>query len=485
VALTNKLLRVVNSAHFSSAGGGSISTVSRAVALVGFAGIRNMALSLVLLEHMSDKGHAGRLKEEFLRSLMAGTLAGELCPFAKDSEEAFIGSMFQNLGRLLTEYYFPEEAHQIRQQLKPADGRVAPSEDKLAAKVLGISFEQLGLGVAKAWGLPEGLQASMRKPVGEPPAKMVEKGAERVRWLGQAANMIADTMLQTPPEQLKERVGEIAARYAKSLGISEKDVLNAADTARDKLTQLSQAMGIQVAPNSPARRLLSMVKPEPQHDTLSPLQLQPTLPPGAVDADKTANLYVPPGDEKTLVLPLPKREPQKVAEVLAAGIQDITNHMVADNFKLNEVLRMILETMYRALEFRRVVFCLRDPKTETLTGRFGLGESVEAVSPQFKVPLKLQPGAPADLFTAVCLKGADTLISDAGSATIAARLPAWYREKVRAPAFLLLPLMMKNAPFALIYADKAQPGGIELGEKELSLLRTLRNQAVMAFRQAA
>ena len=37
---------------------------------------------------------------------------------------------------------------------------------------------------------------------------------------------------------------------------------------------------------------------------------------------------------------------------------------------------------------------------------------------------------------------------------------------------------------ALIYADRAQPGSIAAGEKELSLLRTLRNQAVMAFRQA-
>ncbi|MCK7494264.1 MAG: HDOD domain-containing protein [Comamonadaceae bacterium] len=46
---------MVNTAHFSAAGGG-ISTVSRAVALVGFAGIRNMALSLVLLEHMQRQG---------------------------------------------------------------------------------------------------------------------------------------------------------------------------------------------------------------------------------------------------------------------------------------------------------------------------------------------------------------------------------------------------------------------------------------------
>ena len=33
------------------------------------------------------------------------------------------------------------------------------------------------------------------------------------------------------------------------------------------------------------------------------------------------------------------------------------------------------------------------------------------------------------------------------------------------------------------YADQVAPGGIQLSEKELSLLRTLRNQAVMAFRQ--
>jgi hypothetical protein len=145
---------------------------------------------------------------------------------------------------------------------------------------------------------------------------------------------------------------------------------------------------------------------------------------------------------------------------------------------------MILETMYRALAFQRVVFCLRDAKSNTLTGRFGLGQECERVSGAFKVPLRALPGSSPDLFTAVCLKGADTLIADARAPTISARVPGWFREHVAAPAFLLLPLTMRNAPFALIYADKAEPGGIALGDKELALLRTLRNQALMAFRQA-
>jgi hypothetical protein len=303
--------------------------------------------------------------------------------------------------------------------------------------------------------------------------------------VGHVANEVADAMLRTPPAQLSSRLGQIARQYAKALGLSEQQLRESVDQARDRLTELASAMNIHVAPASNAHRLLSIVKesPPPAPDSLAQHALQATLPleAGLRAEPGTAALYVPPaGDDRTVVLP----RPGQVADLLAAGIQDITNHMVADNFKLNEVLRMILETMLRALEFRRIVFCLRDPKTETLTGRFGLGEGVEAVSPVFRVPLKTAPGVAADLFTAVCLKGADTLISDATANNISARLPAWYREKINAPAFLLLPLLMKSSPFALIYADKALPGAIELGEKELSLLRTLRNQAVMAFRQS-
>jgi hypothetical protein len=127
------------------------------------------------------------------------------------------------------------------------------------------------------------------------------------------------------------------------------------------------------------------------------------------------------------------------------------------------------------------VFCLRDPKTDTLTGRFGLGDDAAKVAAAFKVTLKGQ----SDLFTAICLKGADTLIRDATVDSVSKRLPLWYRQSINAPSFLMLPMVLKGAPFAFIYADQATAGAIELDEKELSLLRTLRNQAVMAFKQAS
>ena len=463
VALTNKLLRLVNTAQFRHAGGGSISTVSRAVALVGFAGIRNMALSLVLLEHMQDKAHANQIRDEFLRALMAGAIASELCASTRDGEEVFIGAMFQGLGRLLTEYYFPEEANRVRALRCAFDGRPAPSEAQASISVLGLTFEALGLGVARSWGLPEALQRCMSRPGGETPAGAA--GRERLRWLCAAGNDVADALLHNEAAQARRRIDEIAQRYARPLGVGRNELQSAAERSRERLVQTAQAMNLHVPAGAPARRLLDALPdtlPAPRHeDSLTPHRLQATL---VQHEDATL--------------------PGRASDVLAAGIQDVTDSMVAERFRLNDVLRMILEVMYRAMGFRRVVFCLRDPKLQMLTGRFGLGDGVEAACAAFKVPLRVAPGRPgADLFSAVCMKGADTLIADATAAHFVSRLPAWYRTSVNAPAFLLLPLMVKNAPFGLIYADKTLPGAIELGEKELSMLRTLRNQAVMAFRQ--
>jgi HD-like signal output (HDOD) protein len=465
VALTNKLLRMVNTAHYSSVGG-SISTVSRAVAMVGFTGIRNTAMSLVMLEHMHDKAHAGQLKEEFLRSLLAGMMASELGGDKRDSEEAFIGALFQNLGRLLAEFYFPEEARQVRGIVAAAGhaGTAQLAEASASTQVLGISFEALGLGIARTWGLPPALLSCMRKPQGEPPARAVPEGAERLRWLTLAANETADTLLRTEPEQAREQLASVARRYARTLDVTAARIEAAAVAAQHQLAQMVEAMNLQVPALSTARRLFAVAPDDDEPPTLS--STHPTLSAHALAATEP------------MPLPGPAAVRDSAAEMLAAGIHDVTNALVGD-FKRVDVLRMILETMYRALGFRHVVFCMREVKTDSLTGRFGFGDGVDAIARAFDVPLKRS----GDLFAAVCAKGADVLIADARAAHIASRMPEWYRRKVDAPTFLLLPVLINGTPLGLIYADKAEPGSVTLSEKELTLLRTLRNQAVMAFKQ--
>ncbi len=447
VALTNKLLRLVNTAHFQR--GSGIQTISRAVALVGFAGIRNLALSLVLLEHMQDKAHAAQLVEEFLRALMAATLAGELASSAREREEVFIGAMFQNLGRLLTGYYFPEEAAQIRQQGAGGQG---------ASAVLGMSFDELGLGVARSWGLPEGLLRCMQTPLGDVPSRAVSK-AERPRWLARAANDLTEVLLSHDGAAAVRALAATAERHGRALALEPRAMLEATSNARVQLAEMARAMNLSVPVNSPARRMLAPALTKPGDSA------------GAPQADAT--------------LVLPRASDGVAAAALSQGVQDITNCMAADDFKLNDLLLRVLTTMHQALGLRRVVFCMRDNASGALVGRFGVGLQANELAPLFRIELRTPPGAAPDLFATLCLKGADTLIEDARSATVAARLPAWYAKAVQAPAFVLLPLLNRGVPFGLIYADQAQAGNLGLAEKELALVRTLRNQAVMAFKQAA
>ncbi|MGM9486197.1 protein kinase domain-containing protein [Ideonella sp. YS5] len=471
VALTQKLLRLVNTAHFRHVGAGEISTVSRATALIGFAGIRNMALSVVLLEHMKDQTHALRMKELFLQALLTGTLVDQLSPPSREREEAFLGGMMSHLGRMLAEYYFPEEAVQVRQRIASSGLRQssaeAPSETRASADVLGLSYEDLGLGVAQSWGLPDSLRKVMSLPTEDVPGRLIEAPTERMRWRVRASAEMVQLLMEADPSQADSRVLALGERYARALGLRPEDFGAALKLARVHLSEMAATLKIEPPAKAPARRLLAT--------------LQPVAPvPAASAAVASAPLAAAQGDADTLVLTPQTPSHEQAEAMLSAGIAEVTSSMAADSFKLNEVLQVILGTIHKGIGFDRVVFCLRDPKSGLLTGRIGLGDGAEALAKRFCIDAR-GPQA-ADLFAAACLKGADTMIADARSASLAPRLPAWYRG---APAlsFLLLPLMLKSASFALIYADRTGTA-IDFGERELSLLRTLRNQAVMAFKSA-
>jgi len=459
VSLTNKLLRMVNTVHFTAVTGEQISTVSRAVALVGMASIRNMALSVILLEHMQDKDHAALLKEEFLRALMAATMASDLTPQARQGEEAFLGAMFQNLGRLLTEYYFPEEAQRIRQLVV---GPKAVTRDVAAKKLLGLSLDDLGLGVARAWGLPETLQKAMRIPGGEVPTRRIDPradgGVERMRWLARGANEFTDAMLLHEGDAQTEALARVADHYAPALGLETRDVLQVASGARTRLSHLAQAMGLSVAPGAAARRLLQA---PPSPAALQQAQAEADAP--------TVAMAAPPllAEGSPLVR-------------LSSGLETVRTAVNGRAMRVNELLNLVLETLQRSLDLRTVVFCLRDTKGEHLVGRMGIGAGAVELPALFRVALRAT--GQTDLFSAVCARGADLLIAD--SRTVAPRLPAWFREQVAAPTFLLLPLMLKGSPVGLIYADRAQANSLVLGETELMLVRGMRDQAVTALSRA-
>jgi HD-like signal output (HDOD) protein len=474
VALTQKLLRVVNAARYRDAGMDPISTVSRAVTLVGMAGIRNVALSLMLVEHMDDKQHARQLKEEFLRTVMSGTVASELCANARRAEEAFVAALFRSLGRLLVEYYLPEDATQVRDLIKASMG--ALSDEDASVRVMGMGFESLGQAVGEEWGLPTEILGHMRAPQGRMPSKPMGPTPEQLSWLASLACEISRTMLLSEPTELGSKFSALESQYATPLALARGEINDAAFRARKKLSELASALEMHVPQGDPAERLLDSF----YEDVPSPEANQMA----SVDE---LGLGTEHNDFGDLDLDLMLDVGHDPVRILNSGIQDVANTL-ADDFKLTEVLQMILETVLRAFECHRVVLCLRDVKSGQLVGRIALGEGAESIRPLFNIPLDSGQGPP-HLFSAACMKGVDTLIKNAAQDNIVNRLPVWFRDRVQAPTFLLLPLVMKRqgveTVMGMIYADKMRADSLQVDQHQLSLLNTLRKQAIMAFKQAS
>lgn len=471
-ALTNKILRLVNSAYYRTSGGGSISTVSRAIVVLGFDTIRNIAVSLILFEHLENKAHASLLREEFLRANFGGMIAKELARKSqRDTEEVFICAMFHNLGRLLAQYYFPEEVAEIQRRVAAGDG----GESQASSRVLGISYQDLGMGIARNWGLPEPLVQSMEQiPAGETIRPAANRDV-RLRVLAAYADEVCQVIEHGDPSHRGADLVKVRKRFGDAVGVTDDQLKAVVDVSCAEVAEFAAILRVNLRQMRLGKQLFAGARetsiPEAGAGRNTDLTAAGAVldPRGPADLDPEAEA----GQDGQPVAAVDAQA------ILAAGIQDISNSLV-DDFSLNDVLRIILETIYRALGFRRVLLCVRDGRTQSMAGRMALGPDADSTAKKFRFPL----GGTADVFNIVLAKGVDLLVHDAAESKIAPRIPDWYRKAVGAPTFLLLPLAIRGAPVALIYADKDTANEIVISEKELALLRTLRNQAVLAIKQS-
>lgn len=469
-ALTRNLLCLVNSPYYARPGRAPVSTVARAVSLVGFRSVRTMALGLVLLDHLHDRSQVVAVRDDTLRTMLAGAMARELCQAPHQDEHAFLGAMFQDLGRLLCASYFTQESQQI--QALEASGHYGGNEQWAALQVLGCTLEAVSLGVARLWLLPANLQRCLRLPLGSPMMRAPVLGEERLRWVARAANEAASTLLLLEPEPAERTLRRLAAQYARILSLSPQAVDDALRKGRHYFSDLALALELPQPYGVGVSRLL---RHAPTQSGLAPLREAQEDDVLVSHALRTAGANPLPVVVRASVDHPPAAE--TVAQMLAAGVQDVADAL-AGRPQRQQVLRMIVETIYRALGVQRVVLALRDSQGEWMNGRFGLGSSSDALVHNLHIPL----ADSADLFAAVCQRGADTLIADATQPRTRERLPAWYRERINAPSFLLLPVQWQGQPLGLLYADHAQPGAIQVDERCMDLLRTLRSQTLMALR---
>ncbi len=477
-SLTNKILRLVNSAFYRQAGGGNISTISRAVLVLGFDAVRNIAVTVLLFEHLKNKGNTAQLKEEFLRANLAGILGKDIGERSapREVEQLFICSMFYNLGRLLSQYYFPDEADEIRRVIE----QKSCSEEAATIQVLGITFEDLGIGIAQSWGFPGLIVNSMRKlPAGN--VRKANTSEDRMRILSAFSNELCTLVAEVEPARREKELRKVTARFGENVGLTEKALRETMEKSFQDVAHFAGIIGISLKQSAFGRRIQAWsAQPSALDEKPGPVSAESD---DGAGSDTVLADAVPPGAPGSSPGDGPEDTISRVGSpeaILMAGIQDISNTLVED-FKLNDILRIILETMYRAKGFKRVILCVRDARSNVMLGRFGFGPDAQETAKRFSFSLAYTP----DIFHAALSKGGDSLITDTNDPKITGRIPDWYRTGVNAGTFVIFPLCIKNNPVAMIYADGDSAGEIVIPEKELALLRTLRNQAVLAIKQSA
>jgi eukaryotic-like serine/threonine-protein kinase len=223
-ALTNNLLKVVNTVSYGQFGG-KISTISKAVVILGFDVVRNIATTLVLLNFIQNKSQAEEISDQVISTYFIGLIARQLTINlqARNYEEAMICGIFHHLGRLLSIFYFYDESQQVNALI---DGGL--SETEASQQVLGISYDMFGAEVAKSWHLPDrlihGMQAFPNDKVTE-----VNNEQDQLRVTTNLASELTTIAATTNIEEKHKSIQHLVNKYKKSIRVDASMLQKALD----------------------------------------------------------------------------------------------------------------------------------------------------------------------------------------------------------------------------------------------------------------
>jgi HD-like signal output (HDOD) protein len=232
-ALAFELLRMVNSAQVRAAmaaGSGPVMTIRRSIAMLGLDGVRRAALSLRAWPGPLNDAHAAELERMLDRARHAARIAQWLRPRGYDAEVVFLIALLQNLGRLVLQYHFPEEAQQMRRLMQPAPAAKAGepddpgmTEEGAAFAVLGTDVESLASAVTRQWGLDESMLHMLRRVSSSAPVRSADTDDDVLRLSASCANEVVD-VANLPPSQQSIALQRVAQRYARALGVTLRDI---------------------------------------------------------------------------------------------------------------------------------------------------------------------------------------------------------------------------------------------------------------------
>ncbi|MFO1288649.1 MAG: hypothetical protein U1F49_20340 [Rubrivivax sp.] len=156
-----------------------------------------------------------------------------LRPAAYDGEVVYLLTLLQNLGRLVVQYHFADEAQQIRRLMQPGaparEGEPAEpgmSEEGAAYAVLGADIDAIGQAVARWWGLEESVLGMIRRLPANAVVHTPESDDDTLRQVASCANEALDAAA-LPAARAQQGLQRVVQRYGRALDFSLRELQEA------------------------------------------------------------------------------------------------------------------------------------------------------------------------------------------------------------------------------------------------------------------
>jgi HD-like signal output (HDOD) protein len=451
VALTQRILRLANTTTYRAGAGTSVTTISRAISLLGFDNVKATALAMLLVDALSNSAHAQSVRGELENALCASLVGREMArtSFYQGAEEASVVALFKNLGPLLVASHEHERYCEISALAAGAKHTLGQASQM----ILGSSYDALSEAVLAEWKIPETIVRSLA-PL---PSGIQKPAASRGEWMRQVASFsmeVSTLMGRSANPAATPDARALLTRYGVALNIDADQLEDLFANVQKHMTGLLQSMNMQPQPR--------VEEPAEADGGLPNVLLLATMESGAAPEDSFH----------------PSGKPHNARELLLAGVQDVTQMRASGEAKLNDVILAVLETLYRSMGFRFATVCLKDARSGQFRARVAFGEDHQRIQAGFAFPM----AASRDLFHLAMENDADLMIADAASTKIRELLPLWHRDLLPdARSFIVLPLVVGKVQLGLFYADRVHPAPEGVPPDETSLIKALKGQVLIAL----
>ena len=500
--LSTKLLRLGNSAHYNR-GVGKIAVVSRAVIVLGFDTVKNLTLTLKLIESFQNTNPNIDMSKMLVKSYLAAGFVRDIADKCgvKDIEESYVCALLHNLGEITVAYVLPDEYLQIL-ALVEDEGL---SRSQAEQTVLGTSISRISQDLASSWEFPPSVVNTMVPS----PSKISRPAKDRVSFNSSITslthqlldNLYADggdeDQLTDTLEMISKATGlndgmvenylnesfrtscGLAMEYGLSKKLLQPRLGNGDGTLRNKWArQFSYYASMDdhsTAANPAAQAPSATVQPDGFAATNMSLANQPLGTYGSGTAAPRHATPIPVDVAQTTMLDAAAAthvDPQLQLQI----IQEITD-LMSKSARLSEVFVKVLDGINRGAGFERVLLCLVTPDRRHYVGRLAAGSDRDALRQYFSFPINPH----ADLFSKTLTEGGELLVSDVADDKWRNLLPVDFVETTTANCFTVAALRYQEKAVGFFYADCAISGR-PIDETDQRNLLQFVTQARLALR---